>query len=595
MNILGISAYCHNPACCLLQDGELVAAVEEERFTRVKFDPRLPVRAIRYCLQRGRIGISDVDCIAYYEDPKKKLARQLWMFLQPGSKAMTLERLDKCLSDVTRHEREIRGDLGYGGRIVTVDHHLSHAASSYYFSGFQDAAVLTVDGVGEWATTTYGRAKGGSLEIFAEVEFPHSLGLFYAAVTAYLGFRVNSDEYKVMGLAPYGKPAYVDLLRQLIESKSGPDYQLNLDYFDFIRGDKMITPRLVELLGRPPREPESAIEAFHEDIARSAQVVLEEVLLEKARWLHGEVPSENLCMAGSVALNCVANRRILSEGPFKRLFVQPAAGDSGSCLGAAAAAHGLLTGVAPMQGRALENVLLGPSYSSDDVPLEELGIKALDFRGNMGGLIDAAVERLAAGKIVGWFQGGMEFGPRALGARSILADPRGPEMRDKINALVKEREAFRPFAPAVLEYRAAEHFELDHASPFMSETCQVRSQIPMPAITHVDGSARVQTVGPVDNLRLYWLLRRFEAKTGCPVLLNTSFNMRDEPIVCTPLDAIVCFVRAGMDALVIEDFVIDKQAVPDRFRAAAEELPRPMMGEAAETLLGPRVVRRWTL
>jgi carbamoyltransferase len=466
--------------------------------------------------------------------------------------------------DSDRPEREIRERLGWDGPLLTFEHHLSHAASAYFFSGFPEAAVLTVDGVGEWATTTYGCACGDDLELVEEVRFPHSLGLFYSTVTAYLGFRVNGGEYKVMGLAPYGRPRYLDAMRRLVRSGPGGGYSLDLAYFDFLAGHRMFSPALEELLGGPARRPDEPLTERHRDVARSAQQVLEEILLEKVRHLHDRVPSDHLCMAGGVALNCVANGRILREGPFRELFVQPAAGDAGGALGAAALAHRTLTGRGLEPGRRLPHVFLGPRWSADAVAelISAAGLPAMRFGGREAELSNATAERLAAGQVVGWFQGAMEFGPRALGARSILASPLDPEMRDRINARVKHREGFRPFAPAVPTHRANEHFDLDHPSPFMLETCAVTSPLALPAVTHVDGSARPQTVDPETHPRFAALLEAFAARTGCPVLLNTSFNVRGEPIVCSPVDALFTMAEAGLDALVIEDFLLDRDDLP---------------------------------
>ena len=471
----------------------------------------------------------------------------------------------------TRPEEEIRQLTGYDGPIEIVDHHLSHAASAYFFSGFDEAAILTVDGVGEWPTTTYNAARGLEIERLDQVDFPNSLGLFYSALTGYLGFEVNEGEYKVMGLAPYGQPKYVNQIRQLIDEGPGGEYRLNFKYFSFLQEDRMFSDALPELLRAPARPPGSEIAQFHMDVARSTQLVLEEILLAKVRYLHSRVPSDNLCMAGGVALNVVANGRCLREGPFKRLFVQPAAGDAGTCLGAAAVAHVRRTGMCPEQER-LQHVYLGPLNSVDDVGslLTSSGVKFLDYRGNQAGLLDHIVEKLSRGEVIGWVTGRMEFGPRSLGARSILADPRRPEMKDRINALVKQREEFRPFAPAVLEAHAREHFALDHSSPFMLETCPVISSIPLPAITHVDGSARVQTVNRSTNPRFADLLEHFYRRTGCPILLNTSFNLRGEPIVCTAMDAISCFGRSKIETLVLEDFVVDRADIP----TAWENLPQ---------------------
>ena len=560
-NILGIAAHFHDAACCILRDGELVAAAQEERFTRIKHDPAIPSSAARYCLQAAGLTIADVDCVAYYELPARKLERQLSMILGVPSTGRPLPRMD-----ASRPEREIRRVLGFDGPIFYSDHHRSHAASAYYFSGFREAAILTADGVGEWATTSYGRGEADRLEILETVEFPHSLGLLYSAITGYLGFDVNDGEYKVMGLASYGKPAFMAEVRTLIASEPGGQFRLRPEYFDFTRGDRMHSDRLVELLKFPARAPGGELADCHRDLARSVQDVLEEILLEKARYLHGISPSENLCMAGGVALNCVANGRILREGPFARMFVQPASSDAGCCLGAAAVAHVAMTGRRP-RAAAMGHVLLGPSFPQAQVRSLAARVPgARDFSGDLPGLLEAAARRLADGKIVGWFHGRMEFGPRSLGARSILGDPRRPDMKERVNSLIKKREEFRPFAPAVLATAAATHFDLDHPSPFMLETCGVISPIPLPAITHTDGSARVQTVDADANPRFHALLAAFESLTGCPILLNTSFNMAGEPIVCTPADALGCFVKSGLDCLVLEDFIIDAADLPANFR-----------------------------
>lgn len=562
MNIIGISYGYHDSACCLLQDGRIIAAAQEERFSRLKNDKAFPAAAFRYCLDHAELTIAEIDCVAFYEDPCQKLGRQLWMAMLPG---VTQERRASIQTRAvgTHPQEEIRLLTGYDGPIEIVDHHLSHAASAYFFSGFQEAAILTVDGVGEWPTTTYNSGQGAEIKRLGSVDFPDSLGLFYSAITGYLGFEVNEGEYKVMGLAPYGRALYSNQVRELIEDRPGGDYQLNMRYFSFLEEDTMFSDDLVQLLGSPPRRPGSEITQFHMDVARSAQLVLEEVLLAKARYLYGLFPSENLCMAGGVALNVVANSRCLNEGPFKHLFVQPAAGDAGGCLGAAAMAHVRRVGARPCQER-LRHVYLGPSNSVDETwrILQASGVKYRDYRENQAGLIESIVEELIEGKVVAWVSGRMEFGPRSLGARSILADPRRPEMRDRINALVKQREAFRPFAPAVLEEFASEHFASDHPSPFMLEVCQVVSTTELPAITHVDGSARIQTVAPDTNRRFAELLRYFNDRTGCPILLNTSLNLRGEPIVCSVLDAISTFGRSKIDTLVLEDFVISRADIP---------------------------------
>ena len=575
---IGISAHYHDSACCVIKDGSLVAAAQEERFTKIKHDPGMPTNAFRYCLSEARITIRDITCVAYYEDPSKKAARQLWAGLpdiltNPGRRFRV---------DPGRAEADIRQRLGYDGPTEFVEHHLSHAASAFFFSGFSEAALLTVDGVGEWSTTTYGRGAEDSIDLFDEVTFPDSLGLFYSAITAYLGFEVNDAEYKVMGLAPYGKPRYADKVRKLIEVMDGGQYRLNMDYFSFPGGDRMYSDRPCKLFGQPARVAESDLSGFHKDMASSVQAVLEEILLEKVRYLHKRCPSDNLCMAGGVALNCVANGRIHREGPFTNLFVQPAASDAGGALGAAAAACVRRTGKRPSIGP-LQHVYLGPGYSNKQVsriihpgPLREA---AIDFTGNAAGLVQAAAARLAEGKVIGWFQGRMEFGPRALGARSILADPRRLEMRDRINELVKMREAFRPFAPAVLESEASKHFDLDVPSPFMLETCRVTSPLSLPAITHVDGSARVQTVSESANPRFHALLVEFHRLTGCPILLNTSFNLRGDPIVLDTADAVWCFAISKIDALVIEDYIVDRGMRPEAWTQLID-------------MLGARVTKR---
>lgn len=588
VNILGISAGYHDSACCLLRDGELVAVAQEERFTRVKNDKSFPRNALRYCLEHSGLSIADIDCVGYYEDPVQKLGRQIWMGMTPGLPPLRRRDIYDRVTSISPTEL-VRELSGFDGPVEIVDHHLSHASSSFFFSGFDEAAILTADGVGDWPTTTYGAGCGHRIDRFEQVDFPDSLGLFYSAITGYLGFEVNEGEYKVMGLAPYGEPRYVVQIRELIDVRPGGQYRLNMRYFGFLTGESMYSPELVTLLGHPPRLPESEIGQFHMDVARSTQTVLEEVLLEKIRYLHDKVPSKNLCMAGGVALNVVANSRCLNEGPFSRLFVQPAAGDAGGSVGAAAMAHVNLTGKRPGRER-LRHVYLGPSSSGDEVHslLRNTSARYRDFRGREDELIAYVARRLASGKVVGWLHGRMEFGPRALGARSILADPRGANTRDRINELVKMRESFRPFAPAVLESAAPEHFEIDHPSPFMLEIQRVTSPIDLPSVTHVDGSARIQTVDEKTNPRFAKLLAEFNRRTGCPILLNTSFNVRGEPIVCTPLDAIRCFVRSQIDILVIEDSVLDRSSISllwELETTKSDALARNNSGESVDHLV----------
>jgi carbamoyltransferase len=557
--VVGVSAYFHDAACCVLRDGVVVAAAQEERFSRRKHDASLPLRAFQWCLRDAGISLADVDCVAYYESPWIKLGRQLWQWgagLSPAS-ALRLWDTARRPADAIRHV------LGHAGDIEVCEHHRSHAASAFFGSGFREAAILTVDGVGEWATTTYGYGESDHLTLLDAVNFPDSLGLFYSTLTSYLGFAVNDGEYKVMGLAPYGCPLYVNQLRAMLVAGPGAgQFHLDRTYVDFTDPSRMYTDALPDLLGVTPRRRGDPILAAHRDLASSLQVVLEEQLLDSVRYLHARIPVDRLCMAGGVALNCVANGRLLREGPFSQLFVQPAAGDAGGAFGAAALAYVKRRGRGnPV--RPLEHVFLGPCYARAEIAtlLARLGVPARDFCGQEAALLDETARLLAAGRIVAWFQGRMEFGPRALGARSILADPRDPEMRDRVNRTIKEREAFRPFAPAVLAEAASRYFDLDHPSPFMVETCDVTSALPLPAITHVDGTARVQTVDARTNPRFAALLRAFEAQTGCPVLLNTSFNLRDEPIVASPADALLSFSRAPLDALVIEDFLIERQSL----------------------------------
>jgi carbamoyltransferase len=556
-NIIGISAYYHDSACCLLQEGELVAAAQEERFSRIKHDNSLPKQAFRYCLDEAGLSIRNIDCIAYYENPSKKLARQLSMYASGCSERRLIHLWQRSRLPMM----EIRESLGYDGPVEMFDHHQSHAASSFYYSGFDEAAIMTMDGVGEWATTTYARGEGKEITLLDEVHFPHSLGLLYSTITNYLGFSVNDGEYKVMGLAPYGQPTYVDKLRAL--AKAGPvgKYSLDLEKFDFSRPDRMYSESMLAYLGEPPRQPEAEILPFHVDLARSLQIVLEEILLEKVCYLYEKTGSENLCLAGGVALNCVANGRIIREGPFKSVFIQPAAGDAGAALGAAALAQINRFGGRRPKTR-MDHANWGPGYSANEV---DRTLRAMftvqDFRGHETELLEAAVDRLVSGKVVGWFQGRMEFGPRALGARAILADPRIHGMRDLINSRVKKREEFRPFAPSVLAEKAHLYFNLSHPSPFMLETCAVNSPLDLPAVTHVDNSARVQTVDRKVIPRFAGLLDAFERRTGCPILLNTSFNMRDEPIVCTPVEAVICFLRSGIETLIIEDSIVDRAEI----------------------------------
>lgn len=572
MNIVGISSHFHNSSCALIKQGNLVAAASEERFSRFKNDPRLPIRSFRYCLEESGLSIDEIDCVAYYEQPEKKLTRQLC--------ARMNRHIDKGFNwvDCKRPLREISELLGYEGEVKCFDHHMSHAAASFFFSGFDDAAILTADAVGEWATTTLGQARGSTIELFHEMTFPHSIGLLYSTITNYLGFEVLSGEYKVMGLAPYGVDRFSDEVSQLFDlqtvggSAGGVSFSLDMRYFDFGRMDRMFTDRFVSLIGFPPREPEAAIEQHHKDLARSLQDALERIMLTHVRQLRLLVDSENLCLSGGVALNCVANRAIRKDAAFENIFIPPAPGDAGGALGAAALAYAELTGERHSTSR-LRHAYLGPKFDNEDIRalLDAMEIAAEDFSTDPTAWANAVVDRIVEGKIIGLFLGRMEFGPRALGARSIIADPRAPGMRDRINHAVKKREAFRPFAPAILAEHAAGHIDLEVPSPFMLETCEVTSDLELPGVTHVDRSTRPQTVTREANPTLHALLTTFFQRTGCPLLLNTSFNVRGEPIVCTPLDALRCFGNSEMDGVVLEGFLVDRHRLPPLFAQMAQQ------------------------
>ncbi len=565
MQILGISAFYHDSACCLLRDGKLVAAIEQEKLSRLKHDKSFPDLALRFCLEAGRTSIEAVDAIAFYERPDLKLERQLAMASQPEASDTMRYAVSQHL-DPSRVEAEIRAVTGFDGPVLFFNHHLSHAASAFFYSPFEKAAILTCDGVGEWATTTFGIGEGSHIDLFAQTEFPDSIGLFYSTVTTFLGFSANDGESRVMGLAPYGRPSYADHLRQLFVIEDGPGLRLDQRYFDFLEGERMYSGLLADHLGMSPRKRGGPIEQEHKDLARSLQVVLEELLLAKVRHLHTQTECDALCLAGGVALNCVANARVRRDGPFRDLFVPPAPGDSGGALGAAALAFSQLSeGQAPRAP--LTDAYLGPRWTSEQISrlLDGARAEVEDYRGRELALCQETARRLSLGQAVGWFFGAAEFGPRALGNRSILADARRHDMRDHINEVVKKREAFRPFAPVVDEAGAAEVFDLDGPLPFMLETCLVHEPGQYPAISHVDDTARVQTVNRAQNPRLSRLLDAFGQISGVPLLLNTSFNIKGEPIVCTPLDAIICFVRSNLDFLVLQDFLIDRSGIPQHW------------------------------
>jgi carbamoyltransferase len=606
--ILGISAFYHDSAAAMVVDGDIVAAAQEERFTRRKHDPSFPSLAVEYCLREANCGAEDIDYVVFYEKPMQKFERLLETYLgfaPAGFKSFAMA-MPVWLREKLGQSTLIRTGVGPGCRapIVFTDHHESHAASAFFPSPFQDAAILTLDGVGEWSTTAMGVGQGNRVTLTRELRFPHSLGLLYSAFTYYCGFKVNSGEYKLMGLAPYGQPAYRDLiLKHLVDLRDDGSFWMDMRYFNYCQGLTMTSEAFDELFGGPPRRPEAAIEQRHMDLAASIQSVTEDMMLAMAREVYRETTMKHLVLAGGVALNCVANGRLLREGPFDDIWIQPAAGDAGGSLGAALFTwHQLLDKPRAASGRDTQKgSLLGPKYSTAEICdfLDGLGVKYCRTSSERQ-LIDEVADLLEAEKVVGWFQGRMEFGPRALCARSIIGDSRSPRMQATMNLKIKFRESFRPFAPIVLEAEAPKWFGLEEGqtSPYMLLVAPVREQhrveideatretmandpdlrnrvnIPrstIPAVTHVDYSARLQTVDQSRNPRMTRLLEAFHQRTGCPVLVNTSFNVRGEPIVCTPEDAFRCLLATEMDALVMEDVIVLKKDVSDRVDAAERE------------------------
>lgn len=588
--ILGISAYYHDSAAALLKDGEIFAAAQEERFTRKKHDSDFPRNAIEYCLREAGISVDQLTHVVFYEKPFVKFERILetYLCLSPRGLTQYLQALPLWLTKRLWMGDDIGEELGYQGDVLFAEHHESHAASAFFPSPFEEAAVLTVDGVGEWSTTTYGVGKGNDLNILAELRFPHSLGLLYSAFTYYTGFKVNSAEYKVMGLAPYGEPKYVDrILNDLIDLKEDGSVSMNMDYFGYLTGLRMTNSKFDSLFGGPPRKPESRLSQREMDLARSVQVVTEMAMLKLAKHVQEVTGQENLCLAGGVALNCVANGRILREGPFKRVWIQPAAGDAGGALGAALAVHYRYKGH-PRTVRkedAMKGSLLGPSYTDEEIEAELKRLGAVYHKLDRQQFLEGVSDRLVQEKIVGWFSGRMEFGPRALGGRSIIGDPRSRNMQSVMNLKIKYRESFRPFAPSVLEEECSKVFEIASDSPYMLLVAPVQKDrriamteeqeklfgidklnVPrsdIPAITHIDYSARIQTVNQQRNGLYYDMIRAFYEKTGCPLVVNTSFNVRGEPIVESPTDAYRCFMRTEMDCLAIGSFILDKNDQPE--------------------------------
>ena len=589
--ILGISAFYHDSAACLLRDGEIVAAAQEERFTRKKGDAAYPKHAIHYCLDEAGIDVRDLDHVGFYDKPILKFERILESYLGVAPRGLRQFAMAGPLwiKEKLFMDRTLRDELDFHGEILYSEHHESHQASAFYPSPFGEAAILTMDGVGEWATAAIGVGHGREIQLLQELHWPDSLGLLYSAFTYYLGFKVNSGEYKVMGLAPYGEPRFVNrILGHMIDLRDDGSFRLNQKYFSYLTGLRMTNGAFDELMGAPRRTAETRLTQHHMDVARSIQEVCEEIMLRMARHAHHLTGMKRLCLAGGVALNCVGNGRILREGPFDDLWIQPAAGDAGGALGVAYILHHRhhAKGRFPKgSGDRMNGAYLGPGFSPDDIHSFLDSVGAVYRTMERDELLDIAASLLAEENVVGWFDGRMEFGPRALGNRSILGDPRSKTMQRKLNMKIKFRESFRPFAPTVLEDRVADYFELDRASPYMLLVAPVREErrksmgedgerlfgieklnLPrsdIPAVTHVDYSARVQTVREESNPNYYGLLRAFESLTGCGVLVNTSFNVRGEPIVLSPADAYRCFMRTNMDYLVLWPFILAKIDQPE--------------------------------
>jgi len=587
--ILGISCFYHDSAACLVRDGDILAAVQEERFTRKKHDPKFPKNAIKYCLEEAGIAIQDLDHVVFYDKPFLTFERLLMSYLTVAPRGLRswLEAMPLWLGQKLHIPRIIYRETGYEGDILFTEHHEAHAASAFYPSPFKEAAILTIDGVGEWATASCGFGKDEDITLLKELHFPDSLGLLYSAFTYFCGFKVNSGEYKLMGLAPYGVPRYKDLIfSELVDLKEDGSVRLNLSYFDFLGGLRMTNRRFAKLFGGPRRRPETDITQREMDIAASIQAVIEETVLRMANHVYKETNQKNLCLAGGVALNCVANGRILREGPFEDIWIQPAAGDAGGALGAALSVwHRYLANKRPdpIGYDSQQGSYLGPSFSNEAVKMflksENYPYHELDS----GKRAKIIAEQISEGKIVGYMTGRMEFGPRALGARSILGDPRREDTQTVMNLKIKYRESFRPFAPSVLEEKASEYFDVDRPNPYMLLVAGVREErrLPqpfgegmsmlerlkvkrsdIPAVTHLDYSARLQTVNQKQKPDYHAVISEFERLTGCAVIVNTSFNVRGEPIICTPQDAYRCFMRTDMDVLVMEDCILFKKEQP---------------------------------
>lgn len=586
MYILGISAFYHDSAACLVKDGEIIAAAQEERFTRKKQDMAFPAKAIEYCLEHAGIKGSDLDYVAFYDKPFIKFERILmtYMAYAPVGIRSFIKAMPLWIKQKLWIKEIIKKELSFEGKIIFPEHHESHAASAFLASPYQEAAFLTLDGVGEWTTTSYGVGKDNKIDILKEIHFPHSLGLLYSAFTYYTGFKVNSGEYKVMGLAPYGEPKYKDLIiSELMDLKEDGSFKMNMKYFDYAAGLTMTNKKFDKLFGGPAREPESLLTPREMDFARSVQEVTEEVMLRMTRHIHKETGQKNLVLAGGVALNCVGNGVVLREGPFENIWIQPAAGDAGGALGAALFVWYQVLGnsrVADGEKDFQKGSYLGPIFENghNKEYFEKNNIPYTFVKNE--DIPEKVADLIAEENVVGWFQGRMEFGPRALGNRSIIGDARSPKMQETMNLKIKFRESFRPFAPTVIKERIGDYFEIDRESPYMLLVAQVKEELctrmsddqeklfgldklnivrsTIPAVTHVDYSARLQTVNKDDNPLYHQMISKFDEKYGCPVIINTSFNVRGEPIVCTPQDAYLCFMRTDMDYLIVGNYLIKK-------------------------------------
>jgi len=586
MYILGISAFYHDSAACLVKDGEILSAAQEERFTRKKHDHNFPQKAIEFCLKDAGITSNQIDLVAFYDKPFLKFERLLETYLAyaPVGIKSFIKAMPLWIKEKLWMKEMIKDKLGYSGKVIFPEHHESHASSAFYPSPYNKAAILTMDGVGEWTTTSYGIGDGNDIQLLADIKFPHSLGLLYSALTYYTGFKVNSGEYKVMGLAPYGEPKFKQLIYDhLIDVKDDGSFRMNMEYFNYCQGLTMTNEKFNKLFGGPPRKPETNLTQKEMDIARSLQEVTEEIVLKLGNHVYEETGLKNLCLAGGVALNCVANGRLLREGPFENIWIQPAAGDAGGALGAA------LMGWYKYHNKprtvddktdSQKGSYLGPRFTEEEIKsfIQSFNLSAKKYDDEQ--LIENVADLINSEKVIGWFDGKMEFGPRALGSRTIIGDARSPKMQATMNIKIKFREGFRPFAPSVLVEKVSDYFEMKNESPYMLLTADVKKErrIPMmdedlkkwgidklnvvrsdiPAITHVDYSARLQTVHKETNYRYHKLISKFEQKTGCAVIINTSFNVRGEPIVCTPIDAYKCFMRTDMDYLVLGNYILSK-------------------------------------